>query len=189
MAQITDLLVRWKAGDQQASRELGTAIYPYLREAARRSLRRQGGAQTLRATELANEAWEKLFRLQDLDWQDRGHLLAVAANVVRRVLVDYVRERMAEKRGGDVVVVSLDDTGAQEVAGARGTVDWLAVDQALEELREAEPECARVVELRVFSGLTAAEIAGVCGSSTATVTRHWRFAKAWLSVRLQPEAG
>lgn len=165
---------------------LAVEIYPYLRDVARRQLRRQSGVQTLRATELANEAWETLFRLQGLDWQDRGHLHAVAANVVRRVLIDYIRERQAEKRGGGQVVISLDDTAAREVAGAGGSVDWLDVDDALEELREAEPECARVVELRVFSGLTAEEIAQVCGCSPATVTRQWRFAKSWLSMRLQP---
>lgn len=186
---VTALLQRWKTGDRAVENELVAAIYPALREIARSQLRRNGGALTLQPTELVNEAYERLVRQQGVDWKNRSHFLAIAAEVVRRVVIDFHRERSADKRGAGVTFVSIDDAAAIGAAGEDGNFDWLSFDQALRELAAEEPMCARVVELRVFADLPVAAIAEACGSSTATVGRQWRFARIWLAARLQlPDA-
>lgn len=184
MSTITELLDRWKRGDRSVEDALATDIYPVLRELARTQIRRHGGVLTLRATELANEAYERLHLQQGVDWQNRSHFHAIAATLMRRVVVDYLRNRTAEKRGGGQLFVALDEVQQRDAPFQGDQVDWLAVDQALTEFAEAQPEAARVVELRLFSGLTKEEIAEVCGSSRATVGRQWRFARAWLAERL-----
>lgn len=181
MSEITQLLTRWKAGEREVDNQLAEAIYPTLRDIARQHLRSRAPGATLRATELANEAYLLLEKQRDVDWQNRSHFYAIAATVIRRVLVDHLRERGAEKRGGGLLQMPLDAIELQPDEGAREPVAWLAVDEALTELATIEPECARVVELRVFGGLGVEEIAEVCGSSTATVGRQWRFARAWLA--------
>ena len=187
-SDITRLLSRWKQGERSIDNELADAIYPTLREIARQHLRGQAGPVTLRATELANEAYLRLERQREVDWQNRSHFFAIAATVIRRVLVDHLRERGAEKRGGGLLQMPMDDLELHPDEQAREQVAWLAVDEALTELEQTEPGCARVVELRVFGGLTAEDIAGVCGTSTATVGRQWRFARAWLADRLESNA-
>jgi RNA polymerase sigma factor (TIGR02999 family) len=189
MSSITELLDRWKRGDRSVEDALATDIYPVLRELARAQVRRHGGALTLRATELANEAYERLHVQQGVNWQNRAHFHAIAATLMRRVVVDYLRERQAEKRGGDQLFIALDDMQQRETPSQGDHVDWLAVDQALTEFAQAAPDAARVVELRLFSGLTKEEIAEVCGSSRATVGRQWRFARAWLAERLDVVPG
>lgn len=184
-AQITGLLDRWKQGDRSVEQELVSWIYPTLRDLARAQMRRQGGALTLQATELANEAYMRLIKQQGVDWQNRDHFAAISATVLRRVLVDYLRERNAEKRGGGVAMVTLDGVDSAELPGSGDHLDWLALDQALNDLAEADPAVAKVVELRLFSGLEVEQIAACCNSSTATVGRQWRFARNWLSTRLQ----
>ena len=113
------------------------AIYPALRDIARSQLRRNGGALTLQPTELVNEAYERLVRQQGVDWQNRSHFLAIAAEVVRRVVIDFHRERGADKRGAGVAFVAMDDDAAQQAAGDDGNFDWLSFDQALRELVRA----------------------------------------------------
>lgn len=185
MSEITNLLGRWKQGERGIDNQLAEAIYPTLRDIARQHLRSRAPGATLRATELANEAYLLLEKQRDVDWQNRNHFYAIAATVIRRVLVDHLRERGAEKRGGGLLQMPLDAIEMHPDDRAREPVAWLAVDEALTELARTEPECARVVELRVFGGLEVQEIAEVCGTSTATVGRQWRFARAWLADRLE----
>jgi len=184
VAEITGLLAAWRQGDRSVEDALAAAIYPVLRELSRAQVRRHSGRLTLAATELANEAYERLHRQRAVDWQNRDHFFAIASTVIRRVIVDYLRQRGSEKRGGDAVMVELDHVEAGELTNPDDGIDWLALDQALTELGAVDAECARVVEMRLFSGLTVEQIADVNGSSTATVGRQWRFARVWLSERL-----
>ena len=184
-SQITGLLNKWKQGDRSVEHELISWIYPTLRDLARAQMRRQGQALTLQATELANEAYMRLVSQQGVDWQNRDHFAAISATVLRRVLIDYLRERQAEKRGSGLDIVALDGIDASELPGSGDHLDWLALDQALNDLAKADPDVARVVELRLFSGLEVEQIAACCGTSTATVGRQWRFARNWLATRLQ----
>jgi RNA polymerase sigma factor (TIGR02999 family) len=185
-ASITQLLDQWKTGDRAVEPLLINKVYPVLREIAGAHVRRNSGILTLRSTEIAHEAYEKLCRQQHVDWQNRQHFFAIAATAVRRVVIDYLRQRMAEKRGGEVVFVPLDDLHPDDApADNAGGVDWLALDQALTRLAAIDPACARVVELRLFGGLSVEEIAEACDSSTATVGRQWRFARTWLAEQLE----
>ncbi|MGE4073127.1 MAG: ECF-type sigma factor [Lysobacterales bacterium] len=183
MKPITDLLMRWRGGDKAAEAELIEAVYPALREMSRAQLRRNGGA-TMQATELAHEAYERLLAQQQVDWQNREHFMAIAATVVRRVLIDYLRERSAQKRGSGQASIPLHDLLDSDHPSSGDHVDWLMLDQALTEFARVEPDTARVVELRLFGGMSVEEIASVCGSSTATVGRQWRFARAWIASSL-----
>ena len=185
---ITALLGRWKTGDRSVEGDLLNAVYPVLRELARAQVRRNSGVLTLQATELANEAYTKLFQQHTVDWQNREHFFAIAATVIRRVVVDYLRARGSEKRGGGLPFVNIDDLREDQTPQIDDSVDWLAVDQALNELADVDAECAKVVELKFFSGLTTERIAEVNGSSVATVGRQWRFARAWLGQRLGVES-
>jgi RNA polymerase sigma factor (TIGR02999 family) len=186
---ITALLADWHRGDRAAEDRLVRSIYPVLRDMARAQVRRNARVLTLSATELAHEAYERLAPQKAVDWKNRDHFFAIAATVIRRVVVDYLRERNAEKRGGGLPFVQIEDVGLGELPMQPDMVDWLAVDQALTELAESDPDCARVVELRLFSGLSVEQIAGVMASSTATVGRQWRFARTWLAERLDiPDA-
>jgi len=183
-SDITGLLQSWREGNREAEGELMRAVYPLLRDLARARLRRSPTDFTLRATELANEAYARLSGV-DVDWKDRAHFFAVAARAIRNIVVDHVRAQGAEKRGGDLPFVSLELAG--EVVGDDAIdmrVDWLSVHQALDELEVLDADIARVVELKFFSGLTTEEIAAAAGISRATVVRDWRFARAWLADKL-----
>lgn len=181
---ITRLLEQWKDGDRSVENALAERIYPILRAQAQAQLKRNGAALTLRATELAHEAYERLVEQRSVDWRSRDHFFAIAATVLRRVAVDYVRQRRAEKRGGDVVVLPFDQVDADELAIDVPSVDWLEMDQALTELAKVDENLVQLIELRVFAGLGIEQIAKVTGASTATVGRRWRFARAWLTERL-----
>lgn len=182
--EITALLARWKTGDRSVENDLLSQVYPVLLDLARAQIRRNSGVLTLQTTELANEAYARLHAQQSVDWQNRDHFFAIAATVIRRVVVDHLRQRGAEKRGGGLPFISLDDITESQTPAIDESVDWIAVDQALTDLAEVDAECARVVELKFFSGLTTERIAEVCGSSVATVGRQWRFSRAWLGQRL-----
>ena len=182
---VTELLARWKSGDRAAEAALIEAVYPTLRELALYRVRRHG-ALTLRATELANEAFTKLVEQRNVGWANRGHFFSIAAKVIRRVAMDYLRSRSRDKRGGGVSFVDIDSLSEAETPTIDESIDWLAIDQALTEFEEFDADCARVVELKFFSGLTTDEIADACETSTATVGRQWRFARAWLAERLGP---
>lgn len=178
---ITGLLSRWKTGDRSAEHELIAVVYPVLREIAAVQLRRDSGALTMQATELANEAYAKLVGLYALDWQDRDHFYAIAATIIRRVIVDYLRQRGRDKRGGGLPMLAIDQLSEAQTPTVEEEVDWLAIDEALTELAVIDRDCARVVELKFFSGLTTEQIAEVSSTSVATVGRQWRFARAWLA--------
>ncbi len=181
---ITQLLLQWKSGDRSVENALISEIYPLLRSVAASQVRRVGGHLTLSATELAHEAYIRLQRQQRVDWQNRDQFFAIAATVVRRVLIDYLRERSADKRAGHKIMVTLDDQHAEDLSQPSGIFDWIALDQALTRLQALDADVARVVELKLFSVLTADQIAETCLSSVATVGRQWRFAKAWLAKEL-----
>lgn len=187
--EITALLARWKAGDRSVEAALLNEVYPMLRDLARAQVRRNSGVLTLQSTELANEAYARLYEQHSVDWQNRDHFFAIAATVIRRVVVDHLRQRSAEKRGGGLPFVSLDDLDENQLPTVDESVDWIAVDQALTELADVDRECARVVEMKFFSGLTTDRIAEVMGSSVATVGRQWRFSRAWLGEHLGLDAG
>jgi RNA polymerase sigma factor (TIGR02999 family) len=182
--EITALLGRWRSGDRDAEAELMRLVYPVMRDIARMRVKRMPSDFTLRATELANEAYTRLA-LGDIDWKDRAHFFAVAARAIRNIVIDHVRAQNAEKRGGDLPFVPLElaaDVAAEELIDLR--VDWLSVHTALDELELLDAGVSRVVELKFFSGLNTDEIAEAAGISRATVVRDWRFARAWLADRL-----
>lgn len=181
---ITGLLHRWRDGNRDAESELMAIVYPVMRELARARVRRMPSDFTLRATELANEAYARLAGA-DVDWKNRAHFFAIAARAIRNIVVDYVREQSADKRGRDLPFIALDlalDEASEDLVDLR--VDWLLVHTALGELEIFDADVARVVELKFFSGLTTEEIADAAGVSRATVVRDWRFARAWLADRL-----
>lgn len=184
-AGITELLSSWREGDRAAENALVEYLYPVLRGLVGAQLRRAPSGLTLSATELANEAYIRLEQQREVEWRNRDHFLAITATVVRRVVVDYLRARSAEKRGAGQVAVALDDLGEGDVPSVGDRIDWLALDQALTHLQSLDPECARVVELRLFGGLDVESIAQVCASSVATVGRQWRFARNWLAEQLE----
>lgn len=182
---LTELLEKWRLGDREMEQRLFNQVYPIMCAQAQAQLGRlAAGGVTLCATELVNEAYERLRRQQSVDWRNRNHFLAIAARVIRRVLVDHLRQRGAEKRGGPESPLSLNELGACQIPGTDDMVDLLILDDILDHLGESDPEALRVVELRMFSGLNVAQIADVCGVSTATVGRRWRFARAWLSCQI-----
>lgn len=181
---ITQLLERWKQGDRSVENALIAEVYPILRSVAASQIRRMGGHLTLGATELAHETYIRLQRQQSVDWQNRDQFFAIAAIVVRRVLIDYLRERNAQKRAGGKLMIALEDADAEALSQASEIVDWIALDQALTKLASLDAAVARVVELKLFSILDADQIAVACASSIATVGRQWRFAKTWLAKEL-----
>ncbi len=181
---ITQLIERWKTGDRVAENALIAAIYPLLRGLAQKLLNSNPAVLTLSATDLAHEAYLRLSEQRVINWSNRDHFFAIAATVLRRVVVDYLRERAAEKRSGGKILIGLDNHDSEELIEASSAIDWIAMDQALQALEKLDAECARVVELKLFSTLTADQIALQLGSSTATIGRHWRFAKSWLAEQL-----
>ena len=174
---ITHLLREWSDGDQDALNRLTPLVYEELRQQAARYLRRERAGHTLQTTALINEAYLRLIDAKDVRWQSRAHFFAIAANLMRRVLVDHARRRDAEKRGGDHVRLTLDDALA---VTASTDIDVLAIDDALNKLAHIDSQQALVVELRFFSGLSVEETATALGISAATVKRDWSVARAWL---------
>jgi RNA polymerase sigma factor (TIGR02999 family) len=179
-APVTDLLLRWRKGDEEALEELMPLVYEELRRLARLKMRGERRDHTLQPTALVHEAFARLVDLK-LDWQDRAHFLSMTARLMRRVLVDHARAHRAAKRGGGAIKVSVHERDA----AAEPAVDLLALDQALARLREQDARSARVVELHYFGGLSYREIANVLELSEATVDRDMRFARAWLSRELE----
>jgi RNA polymerase sigma factor (TIGR02999 family) len=174
---VTRLLLEWKRGDPAALDRLLPVVYAELRRIASRRLRRERSGHTLQPTALVHEAYLRLVQAPEVDWRDRAHFFAVAARVMRQVLVDHARTRDAAKRGGGAHKVAIEEVAEPRVSV---DVDLLALDQALGRLTDLDPEQARVVELRYFGGLTIEETAEVMNVSPATVKRDWTLAKAWL---------
>lgn len=177
MGEITVLLRRAKTGDKEAESMLMGELYGELRRLAGSYLRANRPNHTLQPTALVNEAYIKLMGGQQVSWQDRTHFFAVAARAMRQILIDHARRLMAEKRGGDVEVVSLEKGMPFERARS---VELLAVNQALDRLAEKDPRVHQVVELRFFGGLSVEETAEAMGISPRTVRREWSLGRAWL---------
>ena len=174
---VTDLLVHWSEGDQEALNKLIPLVYDELHKLASRYLRRERRDHTLQTTAVVHEAYLKLVNQRDANFENRLHFFAVAAQIMRRILVDYARRHHASKRGGDLYKLSLDEAlVTSEEKGA----DLLALDEALERLAAIDPRQSRVVELRIFAGLTLEETAQALNISPSTVRREWSMAKAWL---------
>jgi RNA polymerase sigma-70 factor, ECF subfamily len=178
--RVTQLLRLVTEGDERALERLVPLVYSELHRMARRQLRHERH-QSLQPTALVNELYLRLVDVQQVNWQDRAHFFAMAARLMRRVLVDAARRRNFQKRGGGQIPVEFDE--ARFGVMARGT-DLLAVDEALERLEALDARKARVVEMKCFVGLSVAEIAEALGISEDTVTRDWNFSKAWLAREL-----
>jgi RNA polymerase sigma factor (TIGR02999 family) len=184
-SEVTQLLRQWSAGRQEALDRLLTLVHAELRRLASSYMRRERPDHTLQATALVNEAFLKLVDQRDVRWQNRAHFFGIAAQAMRRILVDHARAQASGKRGGGETVVSLDETMASmDMPGA----DVLALDEALTRLARLDPQQSRVVELRFFGGLTMEETAEVLRISPATVGREWAVAKAWLYAELRRPA-
>jgi RNA polymerase sigma-70 factor (ECF subfamily) len=182
---LTELLNRWSRGDQDAAERAMAVVYEDLRRLAHRYFRRERSGHTLEATAVVHEAFARLVEQDGVRWQNRAHFIGLFAHVMRRVLVDYARERNASKRGGRKERVTLKESALLSL-GRRP--DLLALDEALNRLAAVDPDKAAMVELRFFGGCSIDEIAASLGTSTTTVSRHWRLAKAWLFRELQPAA-
>lgn len=181
--QITRWLADWRQGSQDAGNRLAQAVYPELHQIASRFLRRERGHHTLEPNALVNELWIRLVGTEAIHYQNRAHFFAIAAQTMRRILIDYARARIADKRGGPQEQVTL--TAVEGWNPIAQIEDILALDMVLSKLETADPRAARVVELRFFGGLQEEEVAEVLGVSIITVKRDWKVARAWLIARLQ----
>ena len=175
--RVTELLQGWRAGDREALDALLPLIYDELHRLAHHHLRNERSDHTLRSTALVHEAYFRLVGQDFPQWQSRSHFFAVAAQLMRQILVDYARRRGASKRGSGVCMLTLDDAVALP---QRKDLDIVALDDALNTLSEIDPRQSRVVELRFFAGLSLEETSEVMGIATATVQRDWTAARAWL---------
>jgi RNA polymerase sigma-70 factor (ECF subfamily) len=174
---VTGLLVRWSNGDRAALEELTPLVYDELRRLARAYLRHERQGHTLESTALVHEAYMRLVDQRDVQWHSRNQFFAIAASLIRRILVDHARARLAAKRGGSSVKLSLDEAMA---VAEKKDLDLISLNDALKTLAETDQQQARIVELRYFAGLTIEETAEVINISPATVKRDWLVAKAFL---------
>jgi RNA polymerase sigma factor (TIGR02999 family) len=181
----TALLLAWSRGDEAAFDELIPLIHDELHRIARRHMRLERTGHTLQATALVNEAYLRLIDVKQMKWQNRAHFLAMAARVMRRILVESARARRFQKRGGGAQVEPLNE---QRIAAREPRRDLVALDDALTALASLDPRKSQVVEMRYFGGLTIEETAEVLQVSGETVRRDWRLAKAWLLSELGPES-
>jgi RNA polymerase sigma factor (TIGR02999 family) len=179
---ITQLLKEWSEGDQEILDQLMPLVYEELRRQAARYLRKERPNHTLQTTALIHEAYLKLIG-QEVSWQNRAHFFAIAAQAMRRILVDHAKTRHREKRGGAAENLALEE--AVYVGVSQKSVDLVNLDEALNRLAKLDPRQARIVELRYFSGLSIDETAEIIGVSNATVRNDWNMAKAWLKQEIQ----
>ncbi len=182
--EITDLLLAWSAGDASAGDRLLPAIYADLHQQASRAMRQENEGHTLQATALVHEAYMRLVDQKRVVWKNRSHFLGVAAQMMRRVLVDHARERLAAKRGGNPIHVSLSGADA---APRDDDADVLALHDALDRLADFDARQAKIVELRYFGGLDIEAAADAVGVSPATLKREWAVARAWLRRELSAD--
>ena len=182
-AEITTLLKAWSGGDPAALERLAEQVYPELRLMARRYMKNERLGNTLQATVLVHEVYLRLVDVTKVEWRERAQFFAMAAQMMRRILVNAALARAAQKRGGRMPKVNLDETAVLSPAPDRSI---LALDEALTVFSRLAPRQAKVVELRYFGGLTEEEIVAALNISLRTVRRDWDFAKAWLSQELKP---
>lgn len=185
---VTQLLIEWGKGDQRARDELMPLVYSELRRLARNYLRKERPEHTLQPTALVNEAYLKLVDQKSTRWQNRAQFYGVAAQLMRRILVDHARQHQAAKRGGSdqqrLSITSAGNLGEKQLA-TEPAIDLLALHEALEELATLDPQQERIVELKFFAGLSIEETAEVLGIGHATVERDWKMARAWLRRKLE----
>jgi RNA polymerase sigma factor (TIGR02999 family) len=174
---VTQLLVAWSNGDEAARDQLIPLVYEELHRLAHHYMNRERPGHTLQTSALVNEAFVRLVDQRDVHWQNRSHFFGIAAQMMRRVLVDYARSRQYQKRGGDVVQVSLNE---ELIVSNEQTAEVVALDDALKSLATFDERKCQIVELRFFAGLSIEEAAQVLGISPGTVMRDWTLAKAWL---------
>ena len=175
--EVTRLLIDWGKGDQAALDELIPLVYDELRRLAGRYMRRESQGNTLQTSALVNEAYLRLIDQKSVEWQNRAHFFGVAAQLMRRILVDHARSRSRAKRGGGAQMVSL----VEPAAVSKEAAEVIALNTALDDLAEFDPRKSRIVEMKFFGGLTTEEVAEVLKVTPRTVEREWRKAKAWLN--------
>ena len=180
--EISEMLKAWSDGDREIADEFMPLVYEELRRQARRFLRKERSNHTLQTTGLVHEAYLRLIDQRGVSWQNRAHFFGIAAEMMRRILVNYALHANREKRGGGVQTIALDER--IQIAGAIRDVDLIALDEALTRLTLLDHRQARVVELKYFGGLSVEETSEVLGISPATVKREWTMAKAWLRAEL-----
>ncbi len=180
---ITQLLQKWRQGDNEAFDEVTQYVYHDLRRRAAVYMRNERRGHSLQTTGLVHEAFIKLLDKQEIEWQDRNHFLAVAATTMRRILVDHARGRKRDKRGGSSEDLPLDE--AMQIASAQPSVDLVALDEALNKLATFDERQAKIVELKYFGGMTLDETAAILNISRVTVKRDWQIARAWLRQEIQ----
>ena|SRR5579884_262466 len=176
-SETTRLLRAWAGGDKAALQELTPRVYGQLRRIAGHLMKNERSGRTVQTTAVVHEAWLRLIDVRNVEWQHRAHFFAISAQIMRRILLDRARRRMAAKRGGAVTALNLDQLPD---VGASRAPELIALDDALNTLAEVQPRKARVVELRFFAGLSVEETAEVLGVSADTVLRDWKVARAWL---------
>jgi RNA polymerase sigma-70 factor, ECF subfamily len=179
-ADITRILQEWQHGSTDALNRLMPIVYDELRLLASRQLAKEWRHDRLQTTVVVNEAYVKLFGQREVDWQNRGHFFAIAARLMRRILVDHARHELRKKRGGAAVHIELSDANVAPDDKAIDALDALALDRALQKLEALDPDQGRIVELRFFGGLTVEETAAALGVAPVTVKREWALAKGWL---------
>lgn len=175
---VTGLLLKWSDGDSEALNDLMPLVYDEMQRIAHGYLRNERSGHTLQTTALVNEAYLKLVDQTRIQWQNRAHFLGIAANAMRRILIDHARKRLSGKRGSGAQKISIDER-AIDIRDEKAS-ELIELDAALKKLAEIAPERSRLVELKYFGGLSNDEIAECLGISTPTVNRHWRLTKAWL---------
>lgn len=187
-SEITQLLHQWQGGDREALDRLMPLVHDELRAIASRQFSREWRHDRLQITAIVNETYLRLFDQREVDWQNRGHFFAIAAQLMRRVLIDHARRESRQKRGGAATTIALDPA-TPVPAQAVDAVDVLDLDRALTKLEALDPDQARIVELRFFGGLTVEETALALAVSVATVKREWALAKGWLFRELTGNGG
>ena len=183
--ELTHLLLAWRQGEREALNKLIPVIYEELRRIAHSYIRGEHKGHTLQTTALVNEAYLRLIDCSRVNWQNRAHFLAVSAQLMRRILIDYARSRGYQKRGGAMERISLEES---QIVSEGRDLDLLELDEALQALAAVDARKCQVVELRFFGGLTAEETAEVLGVSPDTVLRDWKLARTWLAREMKKQA-
>jgi RNA polymerase sigma factor (TIGR02999 family) len=192
--EVTQLLLRWRGGDEAALAALLPLVYEELRSLARRHLRHERGSHTLQRTALVHEAFLRIVDQKQVDWESRTQFYGIASQMMRRVLVDHARKRSAAKRGDgaphvDLAAVLMEEGEGSPLPSQETAIDFAAIDDALKRLEALDPQQGRLVELRFFGGLSIKETADIIGVSPATVKREWAIARAWLQREIMAGEG